>query len=113
MKPARILIALLVALLAAAGFARADDRLDELRNSGAIGERFDGFAVVHATGADATVKSLVDVDDAKRKQIYEAQAKKEGAPVVEVGKVYAGQIASKAPKGTWFLGEDGKWEQKK
>ena len=35
------------------------------------------------------------------------------ADVKEVGKVYALEISTKAPAGTWFLGEDGKWVQKK
>jgi hypothetical protein len=33
--------------------------------------------------------------------------------VKEVGKVYALEISTKAPAGTWFLGEDGNWVQKK
>jgi len=113
MKPIRIVFALLAVLLALRAPARADDRLDELRKAGAIGERYDGLAVVHATGADSTVKALVDEVNTKRRKIYEEQAKKEGAPVTEVGKVYAAQIAAKAPSGSWFLGEDGKWVQKK
>ncbi len=113
MKPSRIIVVLFAAMLALATGTLADERLDDLRKAGAIGERFDGFAAVHATGADATVKALVDQVNAKRKEIYDAQAKKEGAPSLEVGKVYAGQIAAKAPAGTWFLAEDGKWVQKK
>ena len=113
MKQSRIIVALLAVLLARGSAARADDRLDELRKAGAIGERYDGTAVVHATGADATVKALVDQINTKRRQIYEEQAKKEGAPATEVGKVYAAQIAAKAPPGTWLLGEDGNWVQKK
>jgi uncharacterized protein YdbL (DUF1318 family) len=93
----------------------ADDasRLEELRRAGAVGERYDGMAMVHATGADAAVKTLVDQVNAKRRAIYDAQAKAEGAPSQEVGKVYAQQIYGKAPAGTWFLGEDGKWVQKR
>ena len=102
-------------MLLTLGPARAADdatRLDELRRAGAVGERYDGMAVVHAAGADATVKSFVDQLNTKRRAIYDAQAKAKGAPVAEVGKVYAQEISSKAPAGTWFLGEDGKWAQK-
>jgi len=87
--------------------------LDDLRASGAVGERYDGYAVVRAQGADATVQSLVDSVNAKRRSIYQERAQKQGAPAAEVGKVYALEIAGKAPRGTWFLGEDGKWTQKK
>ena len=114
MKASRIIVTLLAALLALATTANAQDsRLDDLRKAGAIGERYDGMAVVRPANADATVKALVDQVNAKRKAIYEENAKKQGAPAQEVGKVYAQQIAGKAPGGTWFLGEDGKWVQKK
>ena len=114
MERIRITILILVAIVALATIASAaDGRLEDLRKAGAVGERYDGFAVVRATGADATVKTLVDDVNTKRRAIYEAQAKKEGAPMTEVGKVYAQQIAGKAAPGTWLLGEDGKWVQKK
>ena len=41
-----------------------------------------------------------------------ARAKNQGAPVEEVGKVYALEISQKAPAGTWFLGENGNWVRK-
>jgi len=106
---------LLAAVLWLGTIVQAEDtsKLDELRKTGVVGERYDGLAVVRSTSADASVKTLVDQVNAKRKEIYEAQAKKQGAPTQEVAKVYELQIAAKAPPGTWFLGEDGKWVQKK
>ena len=103
------LISILV-LLGSFSFAFAAD-LDALRKSGAVGERFDGLAVVR--GNDAAAKALVKEVNAKRSAIYADRAKAEGAPAAEVGKVYAQEIAGKAPTGTWLLGEDGKWRQKK
>jgi uncharacterized protein YdbL (DUF1318 family) len=102
----------LVLAVASAGAADDASRLDELRRAGAVGERYDGTAVVRATGADAAVKSFVDQLNAKRRAIYDAQAKTRGAPPAEVGKIYSREIADQAPKGTWLLGEDGKWTQK-
>ena len=96
-------------LLLLATIAGAAD-LDALRKSGAVGERFDGLAVVRQ--GDAAAKTLVAEVNAKRGKIYAERAKEKGAPAVEVGKVYAKEIAEKAPTGTWFLGEDGKWLQK-
>ena len=118
MKSSRVrfawLGAFLVLVLALASARAADDasRLDELRRAGAVGERYDGTAVVRAAGADAAVKTFVDQLNSKRRAIYEAQAKAKGAPAQEVGKVYAREIAARAPTGTWMLGEDGKWTQK-
>ena len=91
---------------------RADDRLDQLRRSGAVGERYDGLLVVRSQG-DAAARAVADQVNAQRSAIYEAQAKRENADVRDVGKIYALEIAGKAPAGTWFLGEDGKWVQKK
>ena len=107
--------AFLVLVLTAASTGAADDasRLDELRRAGAVGERYDGTAVVRATGADATVKSFVEQLNAKRRGIYEAQAMAKGAPPEEVGKISAREIADKAPTGTWLLGENGKGTQKR
>jgi len=108
-------LAWLIVLASLASYipARAADRvLDDLRASGAVGERWDGLAVVRSKGADAAVSTLVDSVNAKRRAIYEAQAKQQNAPETEVGKVYAREISAKAPRGTWFLGEDGKWVQK-
>jgi uncharacterized protein len=112
-QPIAALLPVLLAFLIWSAAADAAPSLDDLRASGAVGERYDGYAVVRAQGADTTIRSLVDSVNAKRRGIYEERAKKQGAPPQEVGKVYALEIAAKAPPGTWFLGEDGKWVQKK
>ncbi|MEA2625687.1 MAG: uncharacterized protein QOD06_1732 [Candidatus Binatota bacterium] len=109
---ATLLLSLLVLAAAPrAGAAGAD--LDQLRKSGVVGERWDGLVVLRSATADAGARALVESVNAKRSEIYRARAKTQGAPVTEVGKVYALEIAEKAPSGTWFLGEDGAWVQKK
>ena len=97
-------------LLAFAASVGAAD-LDELRQKGVVGERFDGLAVVR--GDDSSAKPIIEEVNGKRRSIYAERAKAQNAPAGEVGKVYAKEIAEKAPTGTWFLGEDGKWVQKK
>lgn len=87
--------------------------LDDLRKSGVVGERYDGIAVVRDQDVESETRSFLESVNAKRREIYQARAKKQGAPVEEVGKVYALEIAEKAPAGTWFLGEDEKWVRKK
>jgi uncharacterized protein len=106
--------ALVAAVLLAWLPARAAEapNLDELRRDGVVGERWDGLAVVRAEGAPGTVRTLVESVNAKRLEIYGARAKAQGAPVEEVGKVYAKEIFEKAPAGTWFLGEDRQWVRK-
>jgi hypothetical protein len=86
--------------------------LDAVRASGAVGEQFDGYAVVRDAGAGADVKALVDTVNAKRRDIYNKRAAEQGVAVGQVGRVYAQQIMQKAAAGTWFRDESGNWKQK-
>lgn len=105
----------LVGCLGRGAVAEADDTpsLDALRKSGTVGERYDGFIAVRAATTDAGIKRVVDTVNAKRAAIYAESAKKQNVPALEVGKVYAMEVLAKSPPGTWFLGEDGVWKQKK
>jgi len=82
--------------------------LDDLRASGAVGERYDGLAVAR----DAAAAKQVEEINAKRLKIYREKAAAEGVSADQVGRVYAKEIVGKATKGTWFLREDGSWVQK-
>ena len=90
--------------------AAAQD-LDQLRASGAIGERYDGYAVVRDSGAGGASQLVQQVNN-QRRGIYEQRAASQGVSAEDVGRVYAAQIMQKAPRGTWFLGENGNWRQK-
>ncbi len=79
--------------------------LDELRASGAVGERYDGYAQALQSSAAGLVKQV----NAKRKQIYTQRAAQEGASADQIGRVYARQIFAKAPRGTKFLQANGSW----
>ncbi len=79
--------------------------LDELRASGAVGERYDGYAEALQSSAAGVVQQV----NAKRRQIYQQTADKEGASIDQIGRVYARQIFAKAPPGTKFLQENGAW----
>lgn len=100
------LLLVVAAPVAAAG-------LEDLRKSGAVGERFDGLVVVREAGAGASVEAEVREINDKRSAIYAERAKAQNVPAAEVGKVYALEIMQKAPAGTWFLDAAGKWVQKK
>jgi len=79
--------------------------LDQLRASGAVGERFDGYAQALQSSAAGTVNQV----NAKRRQIYAKRAASEGVSSDQIGQVYAKQIFSKAPPGTKFLQQNGAW----
>ena len=101
-------MSLFLAAVAPAAFAQS---LDELRASGAIGERYDGYVAVRDAKA-AGAKSVANEVNAKRKSLYEERAASEGVSPEDVGRVYAGQILKQAPRGTWFLDANGNWQQK-
>jgi uncharacterized protein len=90
----------------------AAQSLDAVRAAGTVGERYDGFLVLRDGGASGAVKSMVSNTNAQRKALYEKRSKEEKAPVAAIGKIYAQQIMQKAPKGTYFLNEAGKWTRK-
>ncbi len=103
-----LVLGLLLAFTVPAAMAQT---LDELRASGAIGERYDGFVEVRDSSA-AGAKSVAKEVNAKRRTLYEQRAASQGATPQDVGRVYASQIMRKAPGGTWFLDENGNWRQK-
>ena len=79
--------------------------LDQLRASGAVGERFDGYAQALQSSAAGTVDQV----NAKRRKIYADRAASEGASTDQIGRVFARQIFAKAPPGTKFLQDNGAW----
>ncbi len=113
--PRRRFLSIMVALPVAAAAAlfpvgAGAQSLNALRASGAVGEGYDGFARVRKAGGGA--RSVVDAVNAKRRAIYGERAKEQGTTADQVGRVYAMQILGKAPAGTWFLKESGKWVRK-
>src|SRR5690606_30991112 len=103
------LAALAVVFTVAALPAHAQS-LDDLRRSGAIGERFDGYVVVreNVSGAAAVAAKV----NAERRRIYEERARQQNISPAQVGLVYAQQIVGSAPAGTWFLDQSGNWRRK-
>ncbi|MDP6706022.1 MAG: YdbL family protein [Alphaproteobacteria bacterium] len=102
-------LAALTPVFAVAAPAAKAQSLNQLRASGAIGERFDGYCVARSGGAATAVANSVN---AERRKIYAKRAAEQGVPVDQVGRVYAKQIFDGAPSGTFFQQEGGKWVQK-
>jgi uncharacterized protein YdbL (DUF1318 family) len=114
-KPSRFSRRLVLAVLlsVASGGALAQSRtLDAPRSAGAVGERFDGYAVVRDPTQAATLGPLVDQVNAERRQLYTQRAASDHAPVDQIGRIYAAEILKSAPPGTWFLQESGQWVRK-
>ncbi|WP_169569366.1 YdbL family protein [Sneathiella limimaris] len=100
--------ALVISIGLLGGTPAKASELDDLRASGAVGEAFDGYTRARADNVKDFVKSV----NAKRRDIYQKRAKKEGVSAEQVGRVYAAQIIKDAPKGTYILAEDGTWSRK-
>ncbi|MEE8333336.1 MAG: YdbL family protein [Alphaproteobacteria bacterium] len=106
--PALAAIMLLATMLAPPADAAS---LNQLRQSGVLAERYDGYVVVRkkSGGAARTAAQI----NAKRRNLYAKRAKQQRVSVGNVGRVYARQIRSKAPRGTWFLDQNNRWQQKR
>ena len=85
--------------------------LDAPRAAGAVGERYDGYAVVRGP-VSADVAALTEQVNAERRALYAQRAKAEGVPIEAIAKIYASEIFKSAPAGTWFLSENGQWTRK-
>ncbi len=101
-------LVLIVGLTSAPAEAQS---LDQLRASGVVGERFDGYAEARG-GASAQARALVSQVNAKRRRLYQQRAAEQRVPAGQVGRVFAQQIMQKAPRGTPFLTESGRWTRK-
>lgn len=103
----RLIAGLLLVFALGSAPALAQD-LNALRASGAVGERFDGYAQARDASAADAVRSI----NAKRQQIYKQRAAEQGVSADQVGRIYAKQIMQDAPAGTYFLSETNQWVQK-
>ncbi len=97
--------------------ARIKDRFSKLeayRNQGKIGEVFDGTTqfVNDQYASDATLKGLVDQENADRKILFAIIAKEEGGKVEEVATVYARRLFELAKGDHYLKGKNGQWVKK-
>jgi uncharacterized protein YdbL (DUF1318 family) len=104
----RSLGAVLLALSLSVTAASAQS-LESLRASGALAERYDGFVAVRQASPEAN--RIASAVNAQRQALYKQRAAEQGVSSDQVGRVYAQQLFAQAPKGTWFLTEQG-WVQK-
>lgn len=104
--------ALLLAILLLSAPPAHAQSLDAARAAGIVGERYDGLLVIRQPNAPAAVRAMVENVNEQRRDIYAKRAAEQDVPPAQVGRLYASQIAAKAPNGTWFLLENGQWKQK-
>lgn len=107
------LAAALVAVLALslAPPARAD-RLGELKASGQIGERADGYLGVVAPEASDEIRRFVDSINEKRAVEYQAIAKKRGTTAAVVSALAGEKLVEREPPGHYVMDAEGNWARK-
>lgn len=88
------------------------DPLDDFRNAGVIGERFDGYLEARDSAAGADARALIRAVNDKRRAVYTKRASEQGVSPDAVGRVYAQRIAADVPRGVWIKSEGGGWSQK-
>lgn len=88
------------------------DPLDDFRNAGVIGERFDGYLEVRDPAAGADARALIRDVNERRRAVYTKRASEQGVSPDAVGRVYAQRIVAEVPRGVWIKREDGSWAQK-
>lgn len=109
------LAALVAALILGSGvatFPANADPLDDFRNAGVIGERFDGYLEVRDPAAGADARALVREVNERRRAVYRKRASEQGVSPDVVGRVYAQRIFANVPRGVWMKEEDTNWAQK-
>ena len=91
-------------------------KIEALKKAGTVGENKAGYLEAMPKDKDDKEvklsdddKKLIEAENADRKAVYAAIAKKEGSTVDKVGELRAKQIRSKAAEGEFIQGEDGKW----
>lgn len=103
---------LLFALVLVLPLAAAALDLDTARARGLVGEQTDGYVgAVKGPGGDE-VRALVDDVNAKRRAAYQQIAREQGTAVEAVAALAGQKLIARMPAGTW-IGDGGRWYQKK
>ncbi len=109
----RLVSALVVALIAAFALAApADAGSRELKNTGTVGERADGYLGIVSSAAGPDVSAEVDSINAARRAAYLRNASNSGRPLVEIEAVAGVRLREKAFPGDWIQNAAGAWVQK-
>ena len=83
--------------------------INSLKNAGVVGENNRGYLEFRAAKKD---EQLVQDENNDRGIVYNAIAKKQGAPADLVGKRRAKMIEQNGKSGQWFQKDDGSWYKK-
>ncbi len=87
-------------------------RVRELKHSGIIGETYEGYVDFVKGKSNADAKSIVDEENADRREIYKLIAEKEGTTPEQVAAQNAKLKFAKAAPGEYLRDANGEWHKK-
>ena len=111
---ARVRLASLVLVWVLAGatpIQAGAGELEKAKESGQVGERFDGFLGVTDEAAPTHVKALVEQINAKRAEKYEGVASKNRIDDEKVGRIAGKKLVERAKPGQFVMPKQGRWKQ--
>jgi uncharacterized protein YdbL (DUF1318 family) len=100
------------ALMLGAPQARADAALDDAKAAGQVGERRDGYLGLVDEGAPAEVRAIIADINARRREEYQAIAKKAATPLEAVGQRAGVNLIGRAEPGHFIQDAKGNWVRK-
>lgn len=86
--------------------------LDSARSQGLVGEQTDGYVGAVKGQGGNEVRELVAAVNAKRLAAYQEIAREQGTPVEAVAALAGQKLIARMPAGSW-IGDQGRWYQKK
>ncbi len=106
-----VLLAAPTAQTIKANMKKRQPAITALLQAGSVGEASSGYLAIRGD-LSAADKAVVEAENADRKVIYEAIARKEKTTVQLVGERRAKQISERVKSGTWLQDSLGNWKQK-
>jgi len=94
------------------GLHSAADPLDDAKNAGQIGERWNGYVALVSSAAPSSVKQLVDQTNSKRRTLYLEIARKNELTLGDVERLAAAKAFKRTRAGHFLQAENGGWQKK-
>lgn len=94
-----------------ARFKKRFEQVRQYKDQGKVGETSTGLLEA-VKDADDALKSLIEAENADRRELYRLIAEKEGTTPDVVARTNAIRNFRRAKAGDWLKADDGKWRQK-
>lgn len=94
-----------------ARFKKRFEQVRQYKDQGKLGETSTGLLEA-VKDADDALRSLIEAENADRRELYRLIAEKEGTTADVVARTNATRNFRRAKSGDWLKADDGKWRQK-